>query len=145
MFCIVAYWLVTFVAPTGTRLSAKVTQYGFLLGAVVPGAVLLVLVVWWWVAGQPIGWETAAGATATDAHEHPRWTPYLTGLGTLAFLGAMLMNFAGVEAQAVHTTELRRPKRQFPAAILIAVVVSFVIFTVGSLAVAAIVPYDRIT
>lgn len=147
VFCVVAYWLATLVALTGTRVLAKVTQYGFVLGAVVPVLVLLVLSAWWWLAGHPIGWETATDrslSTPAAPHEHPRWTPYLTGLGTLAFLGAMLQNFAGVEAQAVQAPELRRPKRQYPASVFIAVVASLAIFTVGSLAVAAIVPYDGI-
>lgn len=143
VFCIAAYWLATLVALTGTRALTKVTQYGFVLGTVVPGVVLLVLFAWWWLAGHPIGWETATDP-AVSVHEHPRWAPYVTGLGTLAFLGTILLNFAGVEAQAVHATELRSPRRQYPTAILIAAVVSFAIFTVGSLAVAAIVPYDRI-
>jgi amino acid transporter len=44
----------------------------------------------------------------------------------------------------VHATELRNPARGYPVAIAISAVVSALIFTLGALAVAGIVPYDDI-
>ncbi|MEU8764807.1 amino acid permease [Streptomyces sp. NPDC048659] len=146
LFCIGIYWVATLIALTGTSLLAKVTRAGFLLGTALPGVILLALFVWWWAAGHPLGWETAdnsAVSVVKDGHDSPRWAPYLTGLGSLAFLGAILLNFAGVESQAVHIKEMQDPKRQFPRAIFIAAGISFAVFTLGSLAVAGILPYSE--
>ncbi|WP_157250753.1 amino acid permease [Nonomuraea typhae] len=146
LFCIVVYWIATFIAFSGTTLLTKVTQYGFMLGTVVPGAILIGLFVWWWATGHPLGWESVTNpSVATDEHGHhsPRWLP-VAALGTLAFLGTILLNFAGVESTAVHVKEMRNPRRDYPIAIFIAAAISFVIFTLGALAVAAILPYAKI-
>ncbi|WP_216678578.1 amino acid permease [Streptomyces sp. MNP-20] len=144
LFVIAVYWLATLIALTGTSLLAKVTQYGFLLGTALPGAILVILFIWWWAAGHPLGWEHAdntAVSTGPAGHEHPRWAPYLVGLGSLSFLGTILLNFAGVESQAVHIKEMNNPKRDYPLAIMIAAGLAFAIFTLGALAVSAILPY----
>ena len=52
------------------------------------------------------------------------------------------MLFAGVEVHAVHANEMTNPKRQFPVAMLIASVVVILLFTLGSFAVATVLP-DR--
>ncbi|MEU7378338.1 amino acid permease [Streptomyces albidoflavus] len=146
LFCIIAYWGATLVALTGTGLLAKVTKYGFALGTALPGLMLIGLFIWWWASGQTLGWDTAADSAVTvkeGDHAHPRWAPYLVGLGSLSFLGTILLNFAGVESQAVHIKEMRNPSRDYPVAILIAAALSFLIFTLGALSVSAILPYSE--
>ncbi|RDI47290.1 amino acid permease [Nocardia mexicana] len=147
IFSVVAYWACTAVALVGNQFAAKVTQAGFLLGTAVPGLILVALFVWWLASGHSIGWEHTTDPAVTvehDGHDAPRYMPYIAGLSALAFLGNILENFTGVESQAVHATELRNPGRQYPIAIMIAAVASAAIFTLGALAVAGILPYDRI-
>ncbi|MEX2962278.1 amino acid permease [Microbulbifer sp. TYP-18] len=149
LFCIILYWVATLVALSGTDFLAKVTKMGFLLGTLVPGVILMLLAVWWAMDGNAIGWETttdpAVTVTETGGKHHPRWFPHVAGLGSLAFLGGILLNFAGVEAQGTHAAEMRNPKRDYPLAILLAALLSFAIFTLGALALAAILPYSDIT
>jgi len=147
VFAILAYWLCTLVAMVSNQFAAKVTQAGFVLGTAIPGLILIGLFVAWLIAGHPIGWEhthATAVTTVHEGHEAPRYMPYIVGLSGMAFLANILLNFAGVESQAVHATELRNPARGYPVAIAISAVVSALIFTLGALAVAGIVPYDDI-
>ncbi|MFF2554207.1 amino acid permease [Nocardia sp. NPDC058058] len=147
VFAVVGIWLCTAIALMGNRFAARVTQAGFLIGTAVPGMVLIGLFGWWLVAGHPIGWEHTTDPAVTvqrDGHDAPRVLPALIGLSGLAFLGNILENFTGIESQAVHATELREPGRQYPIVILIAAVISAVLFSLGALAVAGIVPADRI-
>jgi len=146
-FCIIAYWLATLLALRGTSVIAKVAKYGFIIGTAVPGAILIGLFIYWIATGHALGWSTttnAAVAHVVGGHTTPRFWPQLTGLGSLAFLGNILLLFAGVEAQAVHVRDMRNPRRGFPAAMLIAAVVSVALFTLGALSVAGIVPYAKI-
>ncbi|RFA16918.1 transporter [Subtercola boreus] len=145
IFCIVSYWLATLLALRGNALLAKVAKYGFMVGTVVPGAVLLGLFIYWAATGHAMGWTTAtdpAVATAVNGDSTPRLLPLLTGLGSLAFLGNIMLLFAGVEVQAVHVKEMKNPRRGFPAAMLLAAVISVAVFLLGSIAVAGLVPYN---
>lgn len=147
LFCIIAFWLCTLVALVSNQLAAKVTQAGFLLGTAIPGIILVIAFLWWIFAGKTLGWTQATDSAVSivqDGHSHPRLFPHIVGLSGLAFLSGILLNFAGVESQAVHATELRNPSRGYPIAIMIAAVVSFGIFTLGALAIAGILPYQDI-
>ncbi|MEV4889003.1 amino acid permease [Nonomuraea sp. NPDC055795] len=147
IFIVVAFWLCTAVALVSNHFATKVAKYGFMAGTVVPGIILIALFVAWIATGHDAGWNEAtnqAVATVTDGHAHPRWFPYITGLAGLAFLSGILLNFAGVESQAVHASELKDPKRGYPIVIMIAAAVAFAIFTLGALAVAGILPYRQI-
>ncbi|MFI6943720.1 APC family permease [Streptomyces sp. NPDC050418] len=144
LFCIGAYWLATLVALSGTGLLVKIAKRGFVLGTALPGLLLLGLFVYWIASGHPIGWEHTTAA-AVASHGHPRLFPALTGLSTLAFLAGILLLFAGGESQAVHVSEMKDPKRGYPKAMWLAAGLAFAIFTAGSLAVAGILPYGKIT
>ncbi|MFG2995054.1 APC family permease [Streptomyces sp. NPDC048340] len=133
---------------SGTGFLIKIAKRGFVLGTALPGLALLGLFAYWVVSGHPIGWEhTTAAAVTTGAagHVHARLLPALTGLSTLAFLAGILLLFAGPESQAVHVSDMKDPKKGFPRAMWFAAALTFGIFTAGSLAVAGIVPYDRIS
>ena len=68
----------------------------------------------------------------------------MTGMSDIAFLAGILLLFAGVEVHAVHAPELKNPQKQFPAAMFLAALTSFGLFTLGALAVAIVTPYDQI-
>jgi len=147
IFCIVSYWLATLLAFRGNVILAKVAKYGFLIGTVVPGAVLVLLFIWWAATGHAMGWSTAtdpAVSHVVNGSAGPRLLPLLAGLGSLAFLGNIMLLFAGVEVQSVHVGEMKNPRRGFPAAMLIASLISVTVFLLGSLAVAALVPYNNL-
>ena len=147
IFCIVSYWLATLLALRGNALLAKVAKWGFLIGTVVPGAVLVVLFLYWWMSGHSLGWTTATNSAVSHVvggTNAPRWLPLLAGFGSLAFLGNIMLLFAGVEAQAVHVGEMKNPRRGFPAAMLLASAISVAVFLLGSIAVAGLVPYNKL-
>ncbi|QWT24489.1 amino acid permease [Subtercola sp. PAMC28395] len=145
VFCIVSYWLATLLAFRGNAMLARVAKYGFMVGTVVPGAVLLGLFIYWAATGHAMGWATAtdpAVSTTVGDVTTPRLLPLLTGLGSLAFLGNIMLLFAGVEVQAVHVQDMKNPRRGFPAAMLLASAISVAVFLFGSIALAGLVPYN---
>jgi len=146
-FCIISYWLATLLAFRGNAVLAKVAKYGFLVGTVVPGVVLLVLFIYWVLTGHAMGWATAtdpAVSQVVGGSTTPRLLPLLVGFGSLAFLGNIMLLFAGVEVQAVHVQDMKNPRRGFPAAMLLATVISVAVFLLGSVAVAGLVPYNKL-
>ena len=140
---IAAYWLATAIALTGTEAAARFTSVGFLIGTVIPGLIIIALGAAWIADGHAIAFLQDAEMVG-EAHQHPRLFPQVTGLSSIAFLGGIILLFAGVEVHAVHANELTNPSRDFPSAILLAVVIIVVLLLLGSLALAAVVPAKNI-
>ncbi len=149
VFAIVMYWLATLLTFMGTSFISKITSQGFLIGTVLPGVIIIIVALVWVMGGNPVSFEhipdTVSQIVNVEAgHAHPRFFPHMTGMSDIAFLAGILLLFAGVEVHAVHAQELKNPQRQFPAAMLLAALISFVLFTFGSLAVAIVAPYKTI-
>ena len=141
---IITFWSATLFALKGTRTVGAVTKYGVLLGTIIPGVFIILLGLFWFFKGMPLAFldpETVSGAL----HAHPSFFPHISGLSSVAFLAGIILLFAGVEVQAVHVTEMRDPARQFPLAMLGAAVIIILLFLLGSLAVAAVIPASEIS
>ncbi len=150
LFSIIMYWFATWVTLKGTSIVSRITSQGFLLGTVLPGVVIIVMAIIWIVGKNPVSFEhipsTVSQVVSVDAaqHVHPRLFPHISGMSDIAFLAGILLLFAGVEVHAVHAQEMKNPQKQFPAAMFLAALISFALFTFGSLAVAVVTPYDQI-
>jgi putative glutamate/gamma-aminobutyrate antiporter len=144
VFCIVAYWLATWLVLQGVEVFARIANWTFIAGTIVPGLVLLALLAYWIGAGNPLGWDHLSNATLTQ-DGHARYWPAIHDVGTIAFLAGIVLLFAGVEVQAVHVKDMRNPSRGFPAAIGLGAIVSVLIFALGALPIAAILPYENIS
>ena len=150
VFCIAAYWVATLISLRGVDAIAKVTSWAFLIGTVLPGVIIMVLAVIWIAQGNPVAMlhpvatDAASVMSMAGGHPPPRFFPAISGLGDIAFLAGIILLFAGVEVHAVHANEMAEPKRQFPLAILVASVVIILLFTLGSFAVATVLPNQEI-
>ena len=144
---IITFWIATLFAIRGTRTVGAVTRYGVMLGTIIPGAFIILLGAIWFFKGMPLAFMAVPEAAGTTAvlHAHPSFFPHITGLGSVAFLAGIILLFAGVEVQAVHVTEMERPERQFPKAMLMASLIIILLFLLGSLAVAAVIPAGEIS
>lgn len=147
---LIAYWGATFITLAGTEIVSKVTKYGVLLGTVLPGILIIVLGLLWVNMGNPL--EFLQVSPALEAAEkavgelpHARLFPSISGLGSVAFLAGIILLFAGVEVHAVHANELEDPGKQFPESMFLAAAIIFLLFTLGSLCVAAVIPASEIS
>ncbi len=149
LFSIAMYWFATWITLKGTSVVSKITSRGFLLGTILPGVIIIVMAIIWIISGHPIALEQIPTSetslvTSGASHAHPRFFPHITHISNIAFLAGIILLFAGVEVHAVHASEMKDPKKQFPAAIFLAAVISFVLFTLGALAVSVVMPYKEI-
>ncbi len=150
IFCIVVYWLSTIITLNGTQLMSKIASYGFLLGTVIPGAVLIIFTIIYIAQGNPLAFLHPSAVDTTSAYllngiSHPRWFPHITGLDNVTFLAAVILIFAGIEVQAVHANELKNPSKQFPKVLLLAAALIFFLQILGSLAISVVLPESKMT
>ncbi|WP_067520249.1 amino acid permease [Endozoicomonas ascidiicola] len=149
VFCIIFYWLSTWMTFQGSAVISKVTGGSFLIGTVLPGIVVIILALLWIEYGDPVAFEHLitqdTGLVKEEAGKVlPRFWPEITSFGNIAFLAGIILLFAGVEVHAVHANEMKNPKKEFPIAMLVASLIIFLLFTLGSLAVAAVIPPNDI-
>ncbi|MBN2642053.1 MAG: amino acid permease [Victivallales bacterium] len=141
---VVFYWMATFFTLCGTATIGRITKYGVLLGTIIPGILVISLGVIWMLRGLPLEF-LQPGAGALTEHVHPTFFPHISGLGSLAFLAGIVLLFAGVEVQAVHVTAMKNPSSEFPKAMFFAALIIVVLFLLGSLSVAAVIPASEIS
>lgn len=163
---LIVYWISTLIALRGSKAVNAVSRYGVIFGTILPGILVIVLGIIWAATGNGIAFLDGSTATAAThaastaattatavadtaakavAHVHPRFFPHVTGLGSIAFLAGIVLLFAGVEVQAVQVNEMKKPSTQFPSAMFLAAAIIFVLFLLGSLAVAVVVPAKDIS
>ena len=147
---LVCYWAATFLTLAGSNVASSVTKYGVLLGTVLPGILIIVLGLLWLNQGNPLQFMepsavVAAAETTAGQAPHARLFPHITGLGSIDFLAVIILIFAGVEVHAVHANELENPAKQFPESMFLAMIIIFLLFILGSRAVAAVIPADQIS
>ena len=71
----------------------------------------------------------------------PKWN----GMGTLALLVAgVLFSWAGIDMNAAHIKELKHPSKQYPVSIFFAGTLALLIFVIGTLIIATIIPASKI-
>lgn len=132
---LVIYWGSTFINLRGMGAAGWLSSSGVLLGTILPGVLIIVLGLIWWGMGKPLQFATSGN----------NFIPNFSNFSNLTLLAGIILLFAGMEVNAVHVKEVKNPRRSFPLAILLSVVIIFGVFFLGSLAVAAVIPAEDIS
>ncbi len=131
---LVIFWALTFSQFKGTRLTARISKIGFTFGIMIPAIVLIALAIAYFSSGGqsliPINAQSLV--------------PDFTKLNTLVVFVSFILAYAGIEASASHANEMRNVKRDYPAAILILVVLAILLNTINGVTIGAVVPESQL-
>lgn len=130
---LVIFWILALSQFGGTKYTAKIAKIGFIVGILLPAAILIILALVYIVQGNPIY------ISSKDT-----FVPDFTKVNTLVVFVSFILSYMGVEASATHANEMSNPKKQYPLAMLLLVIVAIVVSTLGGLAIAAVIPQDQI-
>ncbi len=131
---LIVYWGATLINLKGVGVAGKLTTVGVIAGTLIPGIFIIVLGIVWWTSGNPL--EFLHSGTTQGVSFLPDFSQF----STVSFLAGIILLFAGMEVGAVHVTELKNPSKGFPKAIFTAMFIIIIIFTLGSLSIAAVMP-----
>ncbi|MBY0757142.1 glutamate:gamma-aminobutyrate antiporter [Clostridium sardiniense] len=131
---LIVFWALTFTQLAGTKYTAKIAKTGFIIGIVIPSLILFGLAIAYIAQGNPMDVKISAGT----------FFPDFTKLNTLVVFVSFILGYMGVEASATHANEMKNPKRDYPLAMLILVVVAIILDTMGGLSVAAVIPQSEL-
>ncbi|MFH0878426.1 MAG: amino acid permease [Lentisphaerota bacterium] len=128
-------WLATLLNFRGMKLSAWLSSSGVLVGTLIPGVIVIALGINYARSGEPLALHFSLDALI----------PELKNLDQLMLLATMLISFVGMEMSAAHVNEVKDPARSFPRAIFGACAIIIVLSTLGSLAIAVVIPQDHVS
>jgi putative glutamate/gamma-aminobutyrate antiporter len=129
------FWGFTLFNYFGLKTSSWFSAIGVICGTIIPGILLIVLGVIWIVSGNPMQIQFTVGSLIPPMHD----------IQNLVFLTGLFLAFGGLEVSAAHAREVENPQKTFPRSILIAGVVSLFLYSIGALAIAIMIPKDKIS
>jgi amino acid transporter len=129
------FWAAVLVAARGVVAADKLASYGIFIGTLIPGLLLVVLAAVYLLQGNP------SAAPLNSHHLLPPWH----GLTSIVLVVNGFFTYAGVEVNAVHVDDLRDAPREFPKAILLAVILILLVFILPTLAISVAVPAAHIS
>jgi putative glutamate/gamma-aminobutyrate antiporter len=129
-----SFWGMTLLNYLGIRTSSWFSTLGVIVGTILPGLLIIILGVSWIIQGHPSQITFSVDALF----------PPITGLNNMVFLAGMFLAFAGLEVTAAHAGNVINPQKNFPRSILLAAAITFVLFMLGALSIAIVIPKAEI-
>lgn len=124
------YWLATVIAFRGVAAFARIAKWGGIIGTIIPAIILIVLGFAYVFAGNKPQIELKWGDIIPD----------FSNFGNIVLAASIFLFYAGMEMNAIHVKDVKNATRNYPIAVLIAALGTVVIFVLGTLAIAFVVP-----
>jgi amino acid transporter len=127
-------WGIILLNLFGIKISGTFSSIGLVIGTLLPCTALIGAMVYWLFKGEPLQLQFSL----------PSLLPHFDK-GSLAFLTGLTLGFAGMQVAAFHAQETKNPHKDFPRAILLSTIIILAISIIGSLAIALILPLNKIS
>ncbi|MBS0289730.1 MAG: amino acid permease [Proteobacteria bacterium] len=133
MLCIMllVLWSGTLLNFMGTKTSGWISTIGIIAGSIIPGFAIIVLGGYWLASGQPMQIQFTSDAFFPNFS----WSQ-------MAYFTAIALGFAGIEVAAFYVQDTKNPQRTFPKATFIAALIIIIIYMLGALAIAIVIPKE---
>lgn len=131
---VLSFWIMTLLNFRGLKTSTLFSSVGVVVGTILPGLLIIILGSIWLLTSSnsqiPFTW---AGLI-----------PNTVQLDNITFLAGLFLAFAGLEVSAGYAGMVINPQKNYPRSIIRAAIVTLVLFVLGSLSVASVVPREEI-
>ncbi|NGX56223.1 MAG: Glutamate/gamma-aminobutyrate antiporter [Candidatus Anoxychlamydiales bacterium] len=131
---IIVFWLSTIANFYGMSISGWISTISGIFGTLIPGVLIIVLGIIW----------ISTGRESLISFDLKSFLPNKSSITQLALLSGILMSLSGLEMSAVHAKEVKDPKKNYPISILISAILIITILSLGSLAIAIVIPTGSI-
>lgn len=124
------FWLATGLNCLGMHVSSMISTIAALLGTILPMVGIIILGIIWYKGGHPLA--------TPMSWDH--FFPNREGAENIAFLSNVLFGLLGLEMVATHAQEMKNPKKDYPKALFVSVIIILSTIVLSSLAIAMVVP-----
>lgn len=129
-FVLVVFWFCTLAGTRGLKHIGKLSSLGVWIGIVVPVALLIAFGIYYIIAGGKIEMDTSAASLI----------PKFRTMDDVVMAASILLFFSGLEVNGVHVYMMKDPGKGYPKALFWTCVVIGIIYILGTLSVAVIIP-----
>lgn len=130
-----SYWGMTLLNYLGIKTSSWFSTLGVMIGTILPGILIISLGISWVMGGHPM----------QISFDVQSIFPRPDNINNLVFLAGMFLAFAGLEVTAAHAGNVINPQKNYPRSIILAAGITFLLFMLGSLAIAVVIPKAEIS
>lgn len=131
---LIIFWVLTFINMKGIYISTLLNNLFCIIGTMAPLALLIILGGFWYAAGHPLQIKVSMDNLIPPLTESTSWVSLI----------AIMASFLGMELSGVHVNDINNPQRNFPRAVLFAALFIFLSILLGSLAIAFVLPNEKI-
>ncbi|WP_268888531.1 APC family permease [Ligilactobacillus ceti] len=131
---IILYWLLAFMATRGVKAFSKMAKYGVIIGSLIPLVIMIILAGVWLAQGH------TPEISMAPKNLIPKWN----GFSTLALAAGVFFSYTGIDMNAAHIKQLKNPGKDFTKALFISIGIAFMIFVVGTVIVAMVIPNNEL-
>lgn len=128
------FWILTWINLKGLHFSARFSSLCAVLGMIIPMGLIIGLAALWVALGKPIQINFTTSDILPTLNHSENWIS----------LTAIMTAFLGIELATVHIKEIANPQKTFPKALFFSVLIILFTMTLGSLAIAIVLPKDQI-
>ena len=128
------FWLATIINFYGMTISGWISSICAVMGTILPGSLIIILAAIWMFLGHPSHITFSA----------KNFLPDFSSISQFALLSGVLMSLSGLEMSAVHAKEVKNPAKNYPISIFISAIIIIAILSLGSLAIAIVIPANNI-
>lgn len=132
---LVTYWTCNFIDSYGMKASGLLSSVGVIAGTMIPSLMIIGLGISWMMLGNPIQVSFSLHALY----------PEMNQIQNVVFLIVVMLSLSGMEMSAVHAREVKNPQRDYPRAIFLSCFIILILSLLGSLAIAIVVPAEKIS
>jgi amino acid transporter len=129
MVMTVVLWSGTLLNCFSTKTSGWVSTIGIIAGSIIPGLAIIGLGAYWFQSGYPIEIEFTRQSLMPEL-----------SLSSMAYFTVIALGFAGIEVASFYVQDVKNPQRNFPIAICVAASLIIVLYMLGALSIAMVVP-----
>ncbi len=134
-FILIIFWGFTFINMLGMKASSWVSTVGVIVGTFIPAAIIIPLGIIWFAQGKSL--EISFSAQS--------FFPKMNSINDLVFFSGVLLSLCGMEMPAVHARDVENPQRNYPKAIGLSAMLVLVLYVLGVLSIAMVVPQKEIS
>ncbi|MFV0560787.1 MAG: amino acid permease [Enterococcus sp.] len=132
---LVIFWAILISQLKGTKYTSLIARIGFVAGILLPAVVLFGLGIHYIASGAPLQIHFSMKTLIPDFSKLP----------TLVVFVSFILAYMGVETSASHANEMENPKKDYPLAMLVLVILAILLDTFGGLTVASTVPQQGLS